>query len=124
MPTPPTLACPPGMCILMDILGEVGEDTGGRGIEEVLLAQVLSPSGPVRNQAAQAVAALAAAQPSAAARILSELLDNLEGLAQQLGEQASPTAGEGWHTAVFVSSYTAACCCGKAVCAAAMHVLL
>lgn len=89
--------CCTGMSILMDVLGEVGEETGGTAVVDVLMLQVTSSSGPVRQQACQAVAALAAAQPSSAARLLSQLLDMLEAAAQLLGGVRSGQASSPTH---------------------------
>jgi hypothetical protein len=62
-------------------------------------AQVGSASGPVRQQASQAASALAAAQPSAAARMLTALLAKLDAAGRLLGGVRAATqvrAAQGW----------------------------
>jgi hypothetical protein len=61
----------------MGVLGEVSEEVAGQ-VESALAPHECASSSAIRAQAAAGAAALAAAHPAAASRLLSDALDRLE----------------------------------------------
>ncbi len=78
----------PGMGALLEVLGEVPEDSA-RALESTIDSHLTSSATAVRHQAAAAFAALALASPAAAARLLGECIERLETCAQQLAMLAA-----------------------------------
>ncbi|KAL4425068.1 hypothetical protein ABPG77_010382 [Micractinium sp. CCAP 211/92] len=73
------------MALLLEVLGEVSAEKRAE-LEPAIGAKVAGPHACLRLQAAAAVAALAVAEPSSAARLVSASLANLDGALNKLVE--------------------------------------
>ena len=79
------------LATLLEAVGEVPDDTAVT-LERLLQPYVTSASSATRQQAAVALASLAAAHPAAAARMLSGCLDTVASCAGQMAAPLSPVA--------------------------------
>ncbi|GFR48876.1 hypothetical protein Agub_g10725 [Astrephomene gubernaculifera] len=89
--TPAVVVLLEALATLLEALGEVTEDTAAT-LERALQPHIASASSATRQQAAVALAALAAAHPAAAARMLSGCLDTITTCAAQMAVSLSPAA--------------------------------
>ena len=79
------------MALLLEVLGEVSPETRA-ALEPAIGAKVSGPHACLRLQAASAAAALAAAEPSGAARLLAACLANLRAAVLRLVEATAGAA--------------------------------
>ena len=83
--TPVGVVALEAMALLLEVLGEVSAEKRAE-LEPALGAKVAGPHACLRLQAAAAVAALAVAEPSSAARLVGAILANLHAARQKLAE--------------------------------------
>ncbi|GLC70784.1 hypothetical protein PLESTF_001032900 [Pleodorina starrii] len=89
--TPAAVVTLEALAALLEAVGEVTDETAG-SLERLLQPYVTSNSAATRQQAAIAMAALAAAHPAAAARMLSGCLDTVASCAAQMAAPLSAAA--------------------------------
>eukprot|EP00198_Chlamydomonas_reinhardtii_P002746 XP_001692082.1 predicted protein [Chlamydomonas reinhardtii] len=89
--TPAAVVTLEALATLLEAVGEVPDDTAVT-LERLLQPYVTSASSATRQQAAVALASLAAAHPAAAARMLSGCLDTVASCAGQMAAPLSPVA--------------------------------
>ncbi|GIL52578.1 hypothetical protein Vafri_8312 [Volvox africanus] len=90
--TPAAVVALEALAALLEAVGEVTDETANT-LEVLLQPYVVSNSAATRQQAAVAMAALAAAHPVAAARMLSGCLDTVASCAIQLAAPLSAASG-------------------------------
>ncbi|KAG2435720.1 hypothetical protein HXX76_006917 [Chlamydomonas incerta] len=89
--TPAAVVTLEALATLLEAVGEVPDETAVT-LERLLQPYVTSAASATRQQAAVALASLAAAHPAAAARMLSGCLDTVASCAAQMAAPLSPVA--------------------------------